>query len=255
MEEARDQSSVISRQWGRMVAWKEEVGEMFHVEQLELGLTRNGRRVRMVCARERDTMKARTLIIGTASWVATVLLLLIFRSDLASILWIGNLVLQLGWLAWAVGLAVLAGVWMTSLPRVAGLCLLAVLGIGAFCFWGGRDWGERVRFAMVRSLYEQRLHAVLKEAQEGTAYRGKSRAYEVDTGPPVRVAFMWQGGVTDNWVGLVYDPTGLVMRANEFKRDWSSWGDPALESVRRLFGGDLCHTRHLSDHWYLCTFT
>jgi MFS family permease len=37
--------------------------------------------------------------------------------------------------------------------------------------------------------------------------------YYVDLGPPVRVAFVQSAKVSDNWEGLVYDPTGAVRAA------------------------------------------
>jgi hypothetical protein len=61
---------------------------------------------------------------------------------------------------------------------------------------------------------------------------------EVDQGPPVRVAFVW-GGILDNWQGIVYDPTGVVL----------------TEKGHLLFGGDLIHARHLWKDWYYCAFT
>jgi hypothetical protein len=48
-----------------------------------------------------------------------------------------------------------------------------------------------------------------------------------------------QRGVTDNWVGLVYDATGEVLRAREFRPVWSNWDDPKLSHVRDLFGGSM----------------
>ena len=46
-------------------------------------------------------------------------------------------------------------------------------------------------------------------------------------------------------------PIALIIE----NRDWSNWKDPALEPVKRLFGGDIVQARHLQDNWYLCVFT
>jgi len=99
---------------------------------------------------------------------------------------------------------------------------------------------------------------VVAEVERLRRYPG-TQAYEghdciVDPGPPLRVAFVW-GGIIDNWVGIVYDPTGEVLKANEFRADWSNWDDPRLAPVKGLFGGDLRSTRHLFGPWYYCTFT
>ena len=83
----------------------------------------------------------------------------------------------------------------------------------------------------------------------------QTRDGQIDPGPPVRIAFYWQRGVIDNWVGLVYDPTGKVIKANKFKSDWSNWGDASLAEVKGLFGGDLRRAKRMSKNWYLCWFT
>ena len=77
----------------------------------------------------------------------------------------------------------------------------------------------------------------------------------VDAGPPVRVAFPLPGGILDNWQGIVYDPTGVVLRTREFRRDWSNFDDPALLPVKRLFGGDVQHCESMGGPWYFCQFT
>ena len=77
----------------------------------------------------------------------------------------------------------------------------------------------------------------------------------IEPGPPLRVVFVQPGGVLDNWVGIVYDPTGIVINARQFKDDWSNWNDPALKEVRQMFGGDLRWVEPLGGPWYRCTFT
>jgi hypothetical protein len=76
----------------------------------------------------------------------------------------------------------------------------------------------------------------------------------IDEGPPIRIAFSW-GGIVDNWHGIVYDPTGAVLKASEFKGDWSNWNSPTLAKVKKLFDGDMTSARHLWGPWYYCTFT
>ena len=200
-------------------------------------------------------MKERFLIIGTALWIVSTMLLLVFFPDLASILWILIYGVQLLFLAFGAGMLVLAAIRIRRAPLVASLCALVILGGFAFSFTIGRSWGERTRFALVRPSYEKRLQEILQSYERGTPIKSRYAQYEIDLGPPVRVAFTWQAGVTDNWVGLVYDPTGIVMNANQFKRDQSNWNEPSLAHVKHLFGGDIFQTRHLKDNWYLCFFT
>lgn len=73
----------------------------------------------------------------------------------------------------------------------------------------------------------------------------------VDAGPPIRVAFVWDG-IIDNWYGPVYDPSGKVLEANKLK---SNWEDPSLADIKKLFGGDMVGCRHLTGPWYFCSFT
>jgi hypothetical protein len=77
----------------------------------------------------------------------------------------------------------------------------------------------------------------------------------IEPGPPLRVAFVQPGGLLDNWEAIVYDPTGEVLKARQIKPDLSNMNDPALQSVVRLFGGDLIRARPLGGHWYWCSFT
>ena len=202
-----------------------------------------------------NTMKDRFLIFATVSWVTAALLLLVFFSDLESTLWILMPLVQLAGLAFAIGLLVCAALRIRRSPRVAAFCSLTIIGTLVFALTIGQSWGERTRFALVRHSYEKQLAEILQSFDLGTPMKSEYGKYEIEPGPPIRVAFMWQAGVTDNWVGLVYDPSGIVMKANAFKRDGSNWNDPALESVKRLFGGDIVRTRHLKDNWYLCVFT
>jgi hypothetical protein len=200
-------------------------------------------------------MKERFLILGTATWFIANTVLLVFAPDLANVFFLLGYGLQLLVLLLAVFLLVLAVFRVRRSPLTAVVCVLLIAGGLVFSFTMGRSWGERTRFALVRASYEKRLEEILESFQHGTPMPLHSAEYEIEPGPPIRVAFRWQLGVTDNWVGLVYDPTGMVMKANAFKRDWSNWKDPALEPVKRLFGGDIFQTRHLKDNWYLCSFT
>ena len=183
------------------------------------------------------------------------MLLLVFFLDLVSVLFILIYGVLLAVLGFAIVLLVLAAIRIRRAPLAAGICAVLIVGGLTFSFTIGRSWGERTRFALVRPSYERRLQEILQSFARGTPMKSHYGEYEIAPGPPVRVAFMWQAGVTDNWVGLVYDPTGIVMKANQFKRDWSNWKDPDLEPVKTLFGGDLFRTRHLKDNWYLCFFT
>ena len=80
------------------------------------------------------------------------------------------------------------------------------------------------------------------------------RKYILDTQAPLRVAFPWYGAA-DNWFGICYDPTGLVMNANILKRDYSNVNEPEYRKAGGLYGGGLRDATHIWDDWYFCNFT
>ena len=180
-----------------------------------------------------------------------------FLGDIFELVFILAFVVPIG--VFIAGIALLwnsAFVWRTS--KLAALAGVAIILAGGWVhFLGGKDWVFRARFWCVQSCYEAKLARVLEAvATDGNADALKlDDLAEVDKGPPVRVAFYWNRRVIDNWVGLVYDPTGEVMRVNAFKSDWSNWHAPELATIKSLFGGDLFRALHLSGHWYLCWFT
>jgi hypothetical protein len=114
-----------------------------------------------------------------------------------------------------------------------------------------------VRFALHRASYEEKVRIILQTKAEGRdidKLKISDLAY-IDDGPPVRVSFFWFRGVTDNWVGLVFDPSGDVMKVNQLRAEKRKWDDPKFQGISMLFGGELYHAEHLSGHWYLCGFT
>jgi hypothetical protein len=122
------------------------------------------------------------------------------------------------------------------------------------------DYGDDLRFRWRFARLEDRYEAIIAEVQgKGEVDQGWRKVgaidYIVDAGPPVRVAFRQDGGILDNWEGVVYDPSGSVLLARQFKRDWSNWHDPALLHVKKLFGGDLVYCRPIKGHFYRCWFT
>jgi hypothetical protein len=103
------------------------------------------------------------------------------------------------------------------------------------------------RFRWHRSEYQRIVVAV--EAGQPVQ---SGLPYEVDAGPPKRIAFAWPGGIIDNWCGVVYDRTGGVLQVNSLA-PWSpQWRS---HSMTRLFGGDMTSCRQLDTQYYLCCFT
>jgi len=113
----------------------------------------------------------------------------------------------------------------------------------------GRDTGTWTRLVLNRSHYDAIVKKVSDPPRELGTYppfeKDNGVEYIVDNGPPVRVAFN-PDGILDNWSGIVFDPTGQVMMADRIATP---------EHITKLFGGDLVGCRHLSGHYYECSFT
>lgn len=73
----------------------------------------------------------------------------------------------------------------------------------------------------------------------------------------MRVSFLEPGGLLDNYTAVVYDPSGLVMKANQLKITGAgaNWYDARFSKVKKLFGGDMFRAEHLRGNWYRCGFT
>ncbi len=119
----------------------------------------------------------------------------------------------------------------------------------------GRFFTPKIRFVVQHAAYDAivaRESAV--PSTEGFHDSGAIR-YVVDLGPPLRIAFIWPGGLIDNWCGAIYDPSGVVMRSSDFDGEWATWHDQVPTSVIELFGGDLVHCEELAAPYYHCCFT
>ncbi len=196
----------------------------------------------------------RSLSILAAVWLIIALLCTVFEMDLWELIFF--FALPVRWCLVATGVIIALVALRSSLPdrnnRRSALTALVMAFSGVVLLLGFRDFlSLDIRFLLSRAKYERRLADVLSGNGEAT----DGDVAGVERGPPDRVAFYWKRGVTDNWVGLVYDPTGEVSKAGEFRRDWSNWHDPNLAKVRDLFGGAIFDSRHLTGPWYICWFT
>lgn len=166
-------------------------------------------------------------------------------------------------LLWAVaGLAIfVVALWRARDPERRRGQLLFALGavLGLFLFFPiakiGNSITTRVRFSLQRTAYDQVVARERATTPEAGLRESSGMRYVVDTGPPMRIAFIWPGGIIDNWCGAVYDPTGVVMRSSDFNGDWETWYDQVSSDIINLFGGDLLHCEELDAPYYHCCFT
>jgi hypothetical protein len=195
-----------------------------------------------------------SLALVSAFWLLVVLVWALFEKDLWEEPW-EFIFIPVRWGLYGSGVILALVALRQVMPdgenrlSAAAALLLSAAGL-VLLFAGCRFLSQDVRFLISKAHYERRLEEILT----GKVTRCADVA-GIEFGPPDRVAFYWKRGVTDNWVGLVYDPSGEVLQAREFRRDWSNWSDPKLEKVRDLFGGAMYNARHLTGPWYICWFT
>ena len=111
-----------------------------------------------------------------------------------------------------------------------------------------RFTGVYMRFFIEKGAYTRTIENI-RAGREPS-----ERKYILGTQAPLRVAFPWYGAA-DNWFGICYDPTGLVMNANILKRDYSNANDPDYRKAAGLYGGGLRDAIHIWGDWYFCNFT
>jgi hypothetical protein len=157
--------------------------------------------------------------------------------------------------AWVFAGVLLSAIHLFRLPAVAerykrrwNLAALA----GGFLFllpmWGlGASLVQYGRFRWNRAEYDRVARAAAEGPTESTRL-----LYDVDPGPPVRVAFPWPGGITDNWCGVVHDPTGDVLQVNTMELWTPQWRN---HRVTLLFGGDMVSCEHVDGPYHYCCFT
>ncbi len=189
-------------------------------------------------------------------WLSVVLVRYLFYYEIHQALWIMSIFIDAALLGGGLFYVIMS---MRALFRrytnwfgATTIIVLAVIYIFGFTSFG-YDLGMYSRLWRNESEYMRQVKLIIgaKSKSERDKFQYPTIA---DEGPPVRVAFSW-GGIIDNWHGIVYDPTGEVLKASEFKRDWSNWNDPKLHEVKKLFGGDMTSAKHLWGPWYYCTFT
>ena len=145
-----------------------------------------------------------------------------------------------------------------GVTAVAGIALALT---GGYLEARGADALVRFRFSRNHAAYEQIVRTVLADSAKSWAdssilHDGATGlAYEVDSGPPIRVAFPQPGGILDNWWGFIYDPTGQVDTARGWRFDRGSQEFTAPDGILKLFGGDLVACDRFEGAWYICSFT
>lgn len=142
---------------------------------------------------------------------------------------------------------------------LAALAAPTMMLVAMFVAWpalvAGSFSGTWTRLMVNRAHYEAIIANIRRgepSPSQNSVYVEGGVEYVVDPGPPVRVAFNPQG-MLDNWSGIIFDPTGVVMRADGFDSRTGEFVAP--DEVTKLFGGDLVSCRRLWGDFYACSFT
>ncbi len=144
-------------------------------------------------------------------WIVVAVALALSWRLSAEYLWILSFLPVAVWLIVGVVLVVvyLVKAWRSELRRralaqsawvFAGLALFMPLGSL------GSRLTEIIRFRVQRAAYDHVVDKVVADPGGPGLRKADGLEYIVDEGPPIRVAFVWPGGVIDNWCGVVYDP-------------------------------------------------
>lgn len=181
-------------------------------------------------------MSARVKVLAwyTAIWMLFLSILCVFWYDLNGPFNLSGLMLS--------GVCLIAGAllsffWLlaireerTWLSQAIALSLIGFL-VCAF-LTSAEKVGRYAKFYLNKRSYESRVAEIIQfgQSKSGSDTSDQTKDYYIDSGPPVRVAFVW-GGVF-KWYGVVYDPTGKVLEATKPEVSWSSWSDPSLTSIK-----------------------
>jgi hypothetical protein len=202
----------------------------------------------------------RSKLVWTAAvWVAAGVALAFFDRPLWDTIWVLTLGLWALYAGWGLTLFAIVS-WLGwrrgRLPAVlSSIATFIILGVGLALTLphvaaAGDEFQFSRRFSKLRPQYEAIVARVASATpRQGGEFNGVQ--YDVDAGPPLRVAFRQPGGIIDNWEGVVWDPSGVVRSA----KGWRNGTYTASPEAKALFGGDLVACRHVADHFYRCWFT
>ena len=191
----------------------------------------------------------RVLVLATIVWLAVTLVSSAFYFELFERFWVLTwLVAPFPLIAVGAFLCIMAIVQTSNRSsRTSGLLVL-VLVVGMACLTGftnfSMELGARVRLLRCERTYMRQVESFAR----GSLVRELGSCGgvpQVDQGLPIRVAVPW-GGWGDTWLGVVYDPSGEVLKARD--------ENPYRYQVANLFGGHIHGVEHLWGPWYFCWF-
>ncbi len=143
-----------------------------------------------------------------------------------------------------------------KLTCVAYVAACGAITVGtAYCV-AGSHVARLARFYILKPSYSKAIAQTEARLRDGERVLLGSSDTLVDiTGQRVRVAFIWPGGIVDNWYGVVFDPTDELAQVSDGKGARDELGFIGDTRIKRWFGGDLIRCERIERQWYFCWFT
>jgi hypothetical protein len=165
----------------------------------------------------------------------------IIRDDVLFYAWLGAGVILV------VGLAIMLKKkeerTTSAIMRDPAIILVLVgLGLG---HWAGpflESMGDRLHYRAHRADYRRIVDSVVASVpHRPLSTSGASGSFAVDTGPPVRVAFVRSGEMSD-WEGMIFDPGDSLI----------TWQDHAEHRLIHLFDRTVLGCTRREPQWFYC---
>lgn len=206
-------------------------------------------------------IKYNGLIISITIWFVLTVLFGVMEFDITAKLWIISDIVKLFISFVGIILFIISLMQLVKYKTIKTIIIFQVVIVIGILHLNIIPWfgiSEQIKLSFMLPKYKSVISTISNGTNLGIIE--KNGVSEIDgiqfiKGSGEQVAFPWFSGVTDNWIGIVYDPTDSVDNANKFKSDWSNWNDPNLEEVKKMFGGDLEKSILIEENWYKCIFT
>jgi hypothetical protein len=142
--------------------------------------------------------------------------------------------------------------WVGAIIHVHALvpasCLLFLLCHGITAAILEEQHLRRAEAALASALVEAAARCASEPAD--ATFRVPER-FVADCGPPLRIAFRYEGGFLDNWSAAVYDPSHAM---GSIRLPGGTIQDHP-HPLRSLFGGDVVECQRMRSDFYRCRWT
>jgi hypothetical protein len=195
----------------------------------------------MVMSRERK------LLVACSIWLAAVAATLFFWEELFNLLFVGVIFPVMA----LVGTGVFLCAWVVLLlcsghrSRAIPLAVLIPFAVLSFLFLDGFNQIWLAHFHLLGKRHYEAVVARIQASPPGDRYNLSAADCIISKESPLRVAFVRPDFHLFTCEAVVYDPTGLVVSANERE---------LAPEVTGLSCGHLVRAAHLEGPWYLCEF-